>query len=105
MGPIFPSPTDPEKLLSPDLAVRCFRKAGKVEVANFPSLVPMPPTRVFHGYRAKRAVETKHFPDRDRAEAGRWGSTETIRRVYDKAERDTMLRVVPERATLREVGS
>lgn len=104
-GPLFVSPSDPDRPISPDLAVRWYRRAEALERADLPSLDPMPATRVFHGYRAKWATETKHLPERDRAEVGGWKSAETIRRVYDKADRDTMLRVVTERGKLRELGS
>ena len=99
-GPLFPRPTDPDKSITPDLASRWYRKAESLT-----GLEPMPAGRAFHGYRAKFATETKHLPGKDRAEVGGWKSEETIRRVYDKADAETMLRVVLERGKLREARS
>ncbi len=104
-GPLFASPTDPDKGITPDRAVRWFRKAEALQADDIPTLEPMPATRVFHGYRAKWATETKHLPGKDRAEVGGRKSEETIRRIYDKVDRQTMLRVVTERGKLHEVGS
>ena len=66
------------------------------------ALTPMPKNRTFHGYRSKFATETKHLSDKDRAEVGGWKSAATLRRVYDKVDRESMLKVVTERRTLRE---
>ena len=104
-GPLFPRGTDPEKPIDANIAGRWFRKAEEIQADDLPDLEPMPATRLFHGYRAKWATETKHLPGKDRAEVGGWKSEETIRRVYDKTDRESMLRVVTERGTLREVGS
>jgi len=82
-----------------------YRRAERLQDEDLSAIDPMPATRVCHGYRAKWATETKHVPERDRAEVGGWKSAATIRRVYDKADRDTMSKVVTERGKLREVGS
>lgn len=59
-------------------------------------------TEEAEGAFAKFACETEHLPDADRAEVGGWKSTETLRRVYDGPDQDTMLRIVMERGELRE---
>ena len=78
------------------------RAAEALEASELAPLEPMPQGRAFHGYRSKWAVETKHTPGKDRAEVGGRKSEATIRLIYDKTDRDTMLRVVTQRGTLHE---
>jgi len=100
-GPLFPTATDPSKPITTMLASRWFRKA---EASKDFTMEPMPNGRTWHGYRAKFARETKHMPDSDRARMGGWKSAETIRRVYEAADPETMLKVITERGTLREAS-
>lgn len=102
VGPLFPSPSDPDRPITPDRANLWFRAAETLEGDDLDPLTPMPEGRTFHGYRSKWAVETKHMPGKDRAEVGGWKSEATIRLIYDKVDPDTMLRIVTERGTLRE---
>ncbi len=101
-GPLFPRGTDAERPITADIANRWYRIAESFGTDDLENLEPMPWGRTFHGYRSKFAIETKHLPEKDRAEVGGWKSGETIRRVYDKADAESMLRVVTERGTLRE---
>ena len=98
---LFPSPKDRETPVSKRLANDWFRRAEKFAQVEH-GMEPMKAGRTFHGFRAKFATETKHLPDKDRAEVGGWKSAATLRQVYDKADSETMLRVVLERGEVRE---
>jgi hypothetical protein len=40
---------------------------------------------VFHPYRRLWAIERRHLPPTDVAEAGGWGDTQALTRIYQKA--------------------
>lgn len=48
----------------------------------------------WHPYRRLWATERKDLPDADVAAAGGWRSTEALKLSYQKADPDTMLRVM-----------
>ena len=98
-APLFPSPKNPEKPVTKDLAVAWFRKAEQAPGFDMP---PMPAGRCFHAYRAKFATETRHLPYKDRMVKAGWRSDETLRRVYEQADAEGILRTITERRELRE---
>lgn len=57
---------------------------------------------LWHAYRRGWATARKSLPDVDVAAAGGWKSTETLRRVYQQPDAQTMLKVVLEAPELRE---
>ena len=93
---LFPAPGDTAKPVNRQRAATWLRKAE--ELAGLPKL----DGSLWHAYRRKWATERKHLPDVDVAAAGGWKNADTLRLVYQQADQDTMLRVVLERAELRE---
>ena len=57
---------------------------------------------LWHAYRRKWATERKHMPDVDVAAAGGWKNTVSLKTAYQRADPETILRVVLEAAELRE---
>ena len=96
-APLFPSPNDPTKPMTRHLADTWLRKAEK--------LAGVEPQKgsLWHAYRRKWATERKHLPDTDVAAAGGWESVESLKASYQRADAETMLRVVLEAGELREV--
>ena len=78
--PLFPTPKDPEAPMRKDVAGRWLRKAEKL--AGLPPLAG----GIWHPYRRLFAIELKTLPIHDVAAAGGWSSTETVQRIYQKAE-------------------
>ena len=78
------------------LADKWLRKAEK--------LADLEPQKgsLWYAYRRKWAVERKHMPDVDVAEAGGWKSLEALRTSYQQPDEETMLRVVLGAGELRE---
>ena len=95
-APLFPSPQTPRQPIRYELAAAWLREAE--QLAN----VEPHDGSLWHAYRRSWATSRKHLPDVDVAAAGGWKSTETLRRVYQQPDADTMLRVVLEPALLRE---
>jgi len=95
-APLFPSPLDVTKPVTRHLADKWLRKAEK--------LADLEPQKgsLWHAYRRKWAVERKHMPDVDVAEAGGWKSLEALRTSYQQPDEETMLRVVLGAGELRE---
>lgn len=60
---------------------------------------------LWHAYRRWWVTVRKHLPAADVAEAGGWGGTETLERVYQREDEETMLHVVLEGGELRGVSS
>ena len=85
---LFPAPKDPTKPVSRYL-VRTW--LGKAEAkAKLPKLAG----GLFHPYRRLWASERKHLPDVDVAVAGGWKDATTMKRSYQQADPETILRVV-----------
>ncbi len=95
--PIFPSPTDRQAPMSRHLADAWLREAEKKA-----KLTPQEGS-LWHAYRRKWATERKHLPATDVAEAGGWAGPETLQRVYQQPDPETMLAVVLGGGELREV--
>jgi len=57
---------------------------------------------LWHAYQRKCATERIHLPDVDVAAAGGWADTTTLKKVYQQADQERMLRVVSELMELRE---
>ena len=94
--PMFPSPGDPRKPIRYELASAWLREAERV------AGVEKQDGSLWHAYRRGWATSRKHLPDVDVAAAGGWKSTETLRKIYQQPDPDTILRVVLEAAELRE---
>jgi integrase len=86
--PLFPAPGDPARPMSRHLADKWLRKAEK--------LAGLEPLRgsLWHAYRRKWASERKHLPDVDVAAAGGWRDTVSLKRAYQRADPETLMRVV-----------
>lgn len=93
---LFPNPTDPNAPITRHLAYKWFKRAEK--------LAGLEPIKggAWHMLRRKWATERKHLPAIDVAAAGGWKGVETLQRVYQQADQETMLHVVLSPAQLRE---
>lgn len=49
---------------------------------------------LWHAYRRRWATVRMHLPAADVAEAGGWAGPETLQEAYQRADRETMLKVV-----------
>jgi len=96
MAYLFPSPTDPNKPITRHLARHWLRRAEKLA-----GLEPLQGS-AWHAFRRKWATERKHLSAIDVAAAGGWKAVETLQRVYQQADQETMLHVVLSPAQLRE---
>lgn len=94
-APLFPAPTDRSQPVSRYLADKWLREAEK--------LADLQPQKgaLWHAFRRKWATERKHLPAKDVARAGGWSSVETVQRIYQQADEETMLRVIQEAGELR----
>jgi hypothetical protein len=56
----------------------------------------LPPLKygIWHPYRRLFAIELKALPIHDVAAAGGWSSVETVRRIYQKADSEGVLKAV-----------
>jgi len=98
-APLFPSPRDPSTPVDRHVVDRWLRKAErKAEVEPHEG-------SLWHAYRRRWATVRKHLPATDVAEAGGWAGTETLERVYQQADQETMLQVVLQGGELREKSS
>lgn len=96
-APLFPSPYDPSEAVSRHVADRWLRDAEeRAEVEPLDG-------SLWHAYRRRWATVRKHLPATDVAEAGGWAGPETLQRVYQQADQETMLEVVLGGGELREV--
>ena len=93
---LFPAPADIAKPVARRVAAKWLQEAE--QLAGLEKL----DGSLWHAYRRKWATERKHLPDADVAAAGGWKNPNTLRLVYQRADQDTMLRVVLERGELRE---
>lgn len=93
--PIFPAPANPEKPVDRWLASRWLRKAEKA------AGVGSHDGSLWHAYRRMWATERKHLPDTDVAHYGGWKSVETLQRIYQQPDDDTLLRVATDHLELR----
>lgn len=94
-APIFPAPRDPSKPIDRHLPDRWLRKAEKL--AN----VDPHEGSLWHAYRRRWATVRKHLSATDVAEAGGWAGPETLQRVYQQADQETMYEVVEGGGELR----
>lgn len=95
-GHLFPAPGDPSKPMRRHLAAAWLREAE--EMAGLESQ----DGSLWHAYRRKWVTERKHLPDADVAAAGGWADTQALRKCYQQADEETMLRVVLDAGELRE---
>lgn len=95
-APLFPKPTDPSEPITSHLASKWLRKGEE--------LAEVEPQKgsLWHAYRRKWATERKHLPDVDVAAAGGWKETTSLKRAYQQADSETMLKVVLGAGELRE---
>ena len=95
-APLFPSPVDRERPIARHFADRWLREGERLA-----GLDPQQGS-LWHAYRRKWATERKHMPDVDVAAAGGWKNTVSLKTAYQRADPETILRVVLEAAELRE---
>lgn len=97
-GFLFPAPRDRTKPMSRHYADKLLRKAyGKAGIRKRPG-------GLWHPIRRMWATARKHLPDVDVARVGGWSDTRTLKRAYQQADVDTMLRVVTEGGEVRETA-
>ena len=87
---LFPSPKDDAQPIRRDLAGKWLLKAERL--AELPKLKG----GVWHPYRRLWAVERKHLPDVDVADAGGWRDTRALKLSYQQSDPATVLKVVAE---------
>ncbi len=93
---LFPSPRNPRRSVSVDLASAWLERAERF------AQVPKHDGSLWHAYRRKWATERKHLPDRDVAAAGGWSDLTSLKTAYQQVDEATLERVVSEAADLRE---
>jgi len=94
---LFPSPRNPRKPLSVDLASDWLLAAEAL--AELPKL----DGSLWHAYRRGWATARKHYPLADVAAAGGWKDTTTLRTIYTQSDPATVRKVVLEPAELRDL--
>lgn len=87
-APMFPHTDDPTLPIHYDTADKWLRKAERLA-----GLEPLKGS-LWHAHRRKWATERKHLPDVDVASAGGWKETTSLKRAYQQADTETMLKVV-----------
>lgn len=94
--PLFPSPLDPTRHVSADVA------SDWLEAAE--ALAGLPPLEGgdFHPYRRKWATERKHLPTVDVMKAGGWRDERALKESYIHADDETMRSVIEEPRKLRD---
>lgn len=97
--PLFPAPSDRQKPMSRYLADDWLREAEELA-----GLEPQD-GGLWHPFRRRWVTKRKHLPDVDVARAGGWKSLEAVRRCYQGADRETVLRTVLEAGELHEAES
>lgn len=85
---LFPSPRNPSRPVSKDLASDWLERAEAL--AGLPKL----DGTLWHGYRRGWATARKHLPIADVAAVGGWKTLEVLSESYQQADDDTSLRVV-----------
>lgn len=95
-APLFPAPYDPSEPLDRNVPDRWLRKAEKL------AEVEPHDGSLWHAYRRRWATVRKHLPATDVAAAGGWNGPETLQRVYQQADQETMYEVVTSGGSLRE---
>jgi hypothetical protein len=93
---LFPSPRNPARPVSKDLASAWLEEAERL------AEVPKQAGSLWHAYRRKWATERKHLPDQDVAAAGGWSDLTSLKTAYQQVDGATLYRVVSEPAELRE---
>ena len=93
---LFPSPRNPRRAISKDLASDWLERAEKI--AELPKLEGS----LWHAYRRKFACERKGLPDVDVAACGGWSDLTSLKTAYQQPDSATLYRVVSEPAELRD---
>ncbi len=96
---LFPSPRNPAKPVSKDLASDWLLKAERL------AGVPKQDGTLWQAYRRGWATVRKHHPDLDVAYAGGWSALDTLKTAYQHADTITLSRVVSEPRRVQEVKS
>lgn len=94
-APIFPAPRDPSEPVDRHRCDRWLRKAETLAELESQD------GSLWHAYRRRWATVRKHLPPADVAKVGGWAGPETMQKAYQRADRDTMLRVVTDGGELR----
>lgn len=95
-APLFPAPEDPSEPVGRHVPDRWLRKAEKL------AEVEPHDGSLWHAYRRRWATVRKHLPATDVAAAGGWEGPETLQRVYQQADQETMSEIVTSGGSLRE---
>jgi integrase len=91
---LFPSPNDPSKPLSKELASAWLRRAEALaDVEHLEG-------GGWHPFRRGWATSRKHLPDVDVAAAGGWSDLTSLKTCYQQADQETMVAVVNGTSTL-----
>lgn len=96
-APLFPSPESPAEPTSRYLADKWLREAERL------AGVEPHDGSLRHAYRRHWATARKRLPAPDVAAAGGWAGPETLERVYQQADEETMYEVVSGGGEVREV--
>lgn len=92
---LFPSPRNPSRPVSKDLA------SDWLERAEALARLPKMDGSLWHAYRRGWATARKHHPLADVAAAGGWKTRETLARIYQQPDADATRRAVLEPRELR----
>lgn len=92
---LFPSPLDPSKPVSKELASSWLERAERV------AGVEKQVGSLWHAYRRGWATARKHLPDVDVAAAGGWSDLTSLKTCYQQSDEATMYQVVSEPTNLR----
>jgi integrase len=93
---LFPSPKNPERHVSKDLASAWLQRAERL------AGVPKQDGSLWHAYRRSWVTARKHLPDADVAAAGGWRNLAVLKACYQRPDDAAILAVVEGGRELRE---
>jgi hypothetical protein len=93
---LFPSPCDPEKPVSKDLARDWLLRAERL------AKVRKLDGSLWHAYRRGWVTARKHMSDTDVAAVGGWTGTDTLKECYQLPDIDTMIDVLEDNKSISE---
>lgn len=93
---LFPSPGDPTRPVSYELASTWLKRAERR------AKLPKQRGTLWHAYRRKWATERKHLPIQDVMQAGGWSDPTCLQTMFQQPDEATLYLVVSQPAELRE---
>ncbi len=96
---LFPSPADPTRSVSRDMASSWLEQAHRV--AKLKRL----DGSLWHAFRRGWATAHKHLPAQDVAAVGGWADLGVLQSIYQQPDPETMRRVVADATELREANA